>query len=581
MPLLVITILVLGSVDFVIPLLRWASLPLSALLTILVVPWTIVLVGDAADAQAGERTRAVRRLAYHLATIALVLALLAAKWVTLVDAFSGKDATDFVGSYRSYTAALVVLLAVGGAVRGERIVRLVASSADHPARLMAGSFGLTSVVGALLLALPLSLNHPSEVSLVDSFFVSVSAVCVTGLSTVNVADTYTLFGQVVICALIQVGGLGIMVITAAVTILAGQRLGVKGSAAIAEMVDSRSLADVKRTVGMIVTYTFVFESIGASLLYVPFKHIPEIARTAYAGSGLSGAGSPEWAAVFHAVSAFCNAGFSNFRDNMVPFVGAPFTCSIVSSLVILGGLGFPVVHELMFRWTHRLRRRRPPRLTLNTRVALATTTMLLVGLAAAYLVLENGASFSDLGIIERLNAAVFQSVSARTAGFNVVDLGKMRPASILLTCFAMFVGAGSGSIAGGIKVTTLAVLFAAFRGELRGQRPRLFDRAIPDAVVRRAMGVAFLATLLVLVVMFVLLLVEKKEPLALLFETVSAFSTSGLSTGITPDLSAIAKLILSATMLIGRIGPLTVAVALSSRVRATNYQLPEERVMIG
>jgi trk system potassium uptake protein TrkH len=207
--------------------------------------------------------------------------------------------------------------------------------------------------------------------------------------------------------------------------------------------------------------------------------------------------------------------------------------------------------------------------------------MLLLGLAIVYLVLENGASFSQLGILERLNAAVFQSVSARTAGFNLVDPGKLRPASVLLTCFAMFVGAGSGSIAGGIKVTTLAVLFAAFRGEIRGQRPRLFDRTLPEAVVRRAIGVSFLATLLVLSVMFILLLFENKEPLALLFETVSAFSTTGASTGITPHLSPAAKLILSATMFIGRTGPLTIAVALSARTPSTKYQLPEERVMIG
>jgi trk system potassium uptake protein TrkH len=568
---LALAIALVAAVDYALALTTWASLPLTAVLSLLVVPWSVIVVREAADAPRAEDGTAKRNLAFHFANIALVLAFLVAKWITLGDALLGGETRAAVGPYRNYTVALGVLLVAGAAVRGGRVARLVAANADHPARLMAASFGLTSIVGALLLALPVSLRDPSQVSLVDSLFVSVSAVCVTGLSTVNVAETYTVAGQGVICGLIQVGGLGIMVITAAITILAGRRLGVKGSAALAEMVDSRSLHDVRRTVGMIVSYTLVFEGIGAGLLYLQLDGTAD----------LHGASSVRWAAVFHAISAFCNAGFSIFTDNMAPFVGSVGILMTLNVLVVLGGLGFPVIHELLFRSTHLLRKGRAPRLTLNTRVALATTAMLLMGMTVAYLTLENGASFTDLGVIERINAAFFHSVVARTAGFNVVDVGRMRPGTLLLTCFAMFVGGGSGSIAGGIKVTTLAVLFAAFRGELRAQPPRLFDRTVPEAVVRRAMGVAFLATLLVLVVVFVLLLTEKQEPLAIVFETVSAFSTTGLSTGITPHLSAAAKLILSATMLIGRVGPLTAAVALSTRARAKHYQLPEERLMIG
>jgi trk system potassium uptake protein TrkH len=578
-PLLALTVAILGAVDFTIPLLAWASLPLTGALTALVVPWAVIVVREAAGARAVEedddrrvaRGRAVRTFVFHFANIALVLAFLAAKWLTLIEALTDATPQASLPAYRNYTVALVVLLVLGAVLRGGRVVRIIAASADHPARLMAGSFGVTSVVGALLLALPVSLRDPSQGSLVDSLFVSVSAVCVTGLSPVNVARTYTPAGQAIICGLIQVGGLGIMVITAAVTMLAGRRLGVKGSAALAEMVDSRSLRDVRSTVGMIITYTIAFEAIGAVLLYFQLSRDPSV----------HGASSTGWAAVFHAVSAFCNAGFSIYDDGLAPYVGHPGICATISVLVVAGGLGFPVMHELLFRTTFALSRRRAPRLTLNTRVALATTAMLLGGLALSYLALENGASFRDLGIVERVDAAVLQSVSARTAGFNVVDVGGMRPASLLLTCFAMFIGGGAGSIAGGIKVTTLAVLFAAFRGELRGQPPRLFDRALPEPVIRRAMGVAFLATLVVAAVVFVLLLLEPHEPLAVVFETVSAFSTTGLSMGITPHLGAPAKLILVATMLVGRIGPLTAAFALAARVRSAHYQLPEERVMIG
>ncbi len=330
-PLLALTIAVIGAVDFVIPLVPWASVPLTALLTVLVVPWSVLVVREATGVPETDRGRALRKVAFHFANIALVLAFLAAKWLTLIDALTEGHSQASLAPYRNYTVALVVLLVAGAALRGGRVARIVAASADHPARLMAGSFGLTSVVGALILALPVSLRDPSHVSLVDSLFVSVSAVCVTGLSTVNVAQTYTTAGQAVICGLIQIGGLGIMVITAAITILAGRRLGVKGSAALAEMVDSRSLLDVRRTVGMIVTYTIVFEAIGAGLLYLQFERTPQ----------LLGDATAPWAAVFHAVSAFCNAGFSIFDDNLAPFIGHAGVCFTVDALVILGGLGFP------------------------------------------------------------------------------------------------------------------------------------------------------------------------------------------------------------------------------------------------
>jgi trk system potassium uptake protein TrkH len=581
MPLLVLTILAAGVVDIVIPLSPWASLPLTAILSMLAIPWVVLVMRETANAPAADRSHAIRRLLFHLTNVGFVLSFLAAKWGELVDGLSESDAPLHGSPYRTYTVALTLLLVVGGALRGGRFGRLVATSADHPARLMAGSFGFASVVGALLLSLPVSLHRPSEVSLVDAFFVSMSAVCVTGLSPVNVADTYTIVGQGIVCALMQVGGLGIMVITAAVTMLSGRRLGVKGSAALAHVVDSRSLNDVRRTVGMIVTYTLTFEAIGAAILYLQFERMPELSSGPGASLTFGAVADMRWAAAFHAVSAFCNGGLSVFREGMVPLVSSPLVCFTVSVLAVLGGLGFPVMHELFFRWTHRLRGHRPPRLTLNTRVVLATTSILLAVMAIAYLALENDASFAGLGLGERLNAAIFQSVVVRSAGFNIVDVGQMRPATLLITCFAMFIGGSPGSIAGGIKVTTFAVLFAAIRGELRGQTARLFDRNIPDAILRRATGIGVLAVSLVCAVVFVLLIIEDLPPLPLTFEVVSAFSTTGLSTGLTAQLSTPAKLIMAATMLVGRIGPLTAAVALAARGRRESFQLPEERVMIG
>lgn len=582
-----IAIVTSGAADFIFAVRRLESLVLGAVLTVLAIPWALLLFrseelrGSSDGAPASPTSvGSSRRLIPHAVAVSLVVAFLVAKWRVYFDAGVG-DPTGHIGSYRNYTAALLILLLLGVALRGGRVSRLIAASAHHPARLMAATFGLASVLGALLLALPVSLRHVRDVSLLDSLFVSVSAVCVTGLGTVNIAETYSFAGQLVLCLLMQIGGLGIMVLAAAVTMFAGRRIGIRSSAVLAEMVDAQSLEDLKRTVRTIVAYTLIFELAGATLLYFQFEPVTEIGASATAPGDLAGAGHAAWAAIFHSVSAFTNASFSNFRGGLSPFVGAPGVTATIGTLIVVGGLGFPVIHELLFRALDRVRGKRPRRLTLNTRVGLATTAILLFAMTVGYLILENGASFRALSPLERLNAALFQSAAARTAGFSVVDVAAMRPATLLITCLAMFIGGDPGSCAGGIKTTTLAVLFAVYRAELRGKRATLFDRSVPDPVIRRAMGVAFASLGLVVAVVFFLLLTEDHAPLAVLFETVSAFSTTGLSMGITPDLSVAGKLLLSFTMFVGRVGPLTLALALATRARRAAYELPEERVMIG
>jgi trk system potassium uptake protein TrkH len=577
-PLLTAAIVVVGGLDFALATRGTFATIACVLLGLLVAPWAILSLRRD-PLETSDRRRALLRRAFHAGNIALVLAFTAAKAIVLADVLRGEP--GLFGTYRTYAGAVVVLLLLGVAFRGGRVARLVAASADHPARLMGVSFGLTAVVGALLLALPASLRDVSQVSLLDAFFMSMSAVCVTGLTTVNVAETYTFTGQLVLCLLMQVGGLGIMVLTAAVTMLAGQRLAVKSTAVLAEMVDSGSMASLKRTIRAIAFYTLAFEAVGALLLYVQLRGTPGIELTASSPGAVAGAGSALWAAIFHSVSAFCNGSMSNFRGGMMPFASHVGVCQTVSALIVLGGLGFPVMHEILQRASLRLRGVRPRRASLNTRVALLANGTLLAGGAIAYFALERGASFRELSVVDQLSAALFQSACIRTSGFNVVDVAAMRPATLLLSCFAMFVGANPASTAGGIKTTTLAVLFAAYRGELRGQRPRLLDRTIPEAVVRRAVGVVFISTTLVCAVVLLLSLTERHDTLALFFETVSAFSTTGISTGITPSLTVAGKLLLALTMILGRIGPLTVALALSAGARRARYELPEERVMIG
>ncbi len=566
-----------GAADWLFPIRGLLSIALCAALSLLAIPWTVHVFASLGDREKTPQESTVGWLLFRLGMLFLLLAFLTAKWLVVV--YSHGDHADFAASSQSYTLGVLFVFSLGLAARGLHIARFAELVADHPARLMALSFGITGVAGALVLSLPFSVETVKGVSLVNNLFMAFSAVCVTGLAVNNVAATYSVAGQAVLCLLIQVGGLGIMVLSAAISVLSGRRMKVKSSAVLAEMVDVSSLASLRRTVVMILFYTLFLEGAGATLLYLDFAARPEMAHRF--GGDLAGAGDARWAAVFHAVSAFCNAGFSNLSGGLMPFSSSPSVTLTISVLVVLGGIGFPVIDELFHSLFTFLRRRRVTVLSLNTRVALRSTALLLVAMAGVYLLLEWRSSMSGLGFGERLNAALFQSVSCRTAGFNLVNVGAMTPAVLVLTAGAMFVGACPGSTAGGIKTTTLAVLVAGVRSELVGRPPCLLNRRVPEAMIRRASSVAVLSMLLVSFVFVLLLLVERHAPLALAFEAVSAFSTTGLSTGITPELSTTGKLIVTLTMFIGRIGPLTLALALARAASERSIQLPEERVMIG
>jgi trk system potassium uptake protein TrkH len=568
------------AVDWLWPFRGHLSLAVMGVVSLLAIPWAfVVLKTEKLDEQTlsslGEGSIRRTRL-FHLALVVLFVAFVSAKWLVV---FRASGRAEFASSSHSYSLAIFIVVALGLFARSLRAARLFALVADHPARLMALSFSSTGVLGAALLSLPVSVESVTTVSLVDNLFMAFSAVCVTGLSVNNVAETYSVFGQVVLCVLMQIGGLGIMVLSAAFAIIGGQRLRVKSSAVIAQMVDASSLASMRRTVLMIVFYTLLLEGAGAALLHAQFQKYPELATRM--GSDMSGPGSLLWASVFHSVSAFCNAGFSNAYGGLVPFVGDSGIVLTVASLIVLGGLGFPVLDELFRAAFTKLRRRRVPSMSLHTRISLRMTAALLGGMTLVYLVFEWRASMTHLGPLDRLTAAIFQSASSRTAGFNVVDIGAMRPAVLVLTCAAMFVGACPGSTAGGIKTTTLAVLFSGMRAELRGDTPRLLNRAVPELVVRKAVGVAFLSLAIVVAASTLLLLLEPHDPLDLGFEVMSAFTTTGLSTGVTPKLGVPGKLLITLMMFIGRIGPLTLALAFSLSAKTRAVALPQERVMIG
>lgn len=563
------------AADFAWPLRAVLSPALLLLLTGIVAPWCYLVV----RAQRGSASQhTVAAWAFRIIALGLSFGFLGAKWWLLLRVV-GNEPERYVGSSQSYGVALLTVLALGLLGSGLRFAELARLVADHPARLLALSFGATGLFGAFVLSLPMSMQRVNELSFVDNLFTAFSAVCVTGLSVNTIATTYTLFGQVVVCLLIQIGGLGIMALSAAIVMLSGLRMRVRSSAMLAEIVDSESISGLRRTVFAIVAYTLLIELAGATVLYQRFVELPEVRLVD--GDPLAGPRSPEWAAIFHAVSAFCQAGFSNFEAGLPPLVGDPVVMTTILVLIVLGGIGFPVLDELVRHLGARLLRRRPERLTLHTRVVLGTSGILLAAMALAYGVLEWPRAFGPLSFGETLGAALFQSAASRSSGFNVVDVGAMRPATLLLTCLAMFIGGSPGSCAGDIKTTTLAVLFAGLRSELRGTAPRLLDRALRPETIRRAMGVSFLSIAIVSLGLFALLLVDQHEPLALAFEAFSAFSTAGLSTGITAELSVSGKLLIAVMMYVGRIGPLTLALALSGKVPQAAVRLPEERVLIG
>jgi trk system potassium uptake protein TrkH len=575
--------------ELILPLRAWVALALTAVQTLAVPALTVVVLRlarrELQDADRDERrSHAVRAYVVHGVLVLLLAGCLFGKYAVIYELLErGADATVLASTYETYgvVAFLVVVLGLLGSPR--RLAMLVATVADRPARLMAGSFGLAALVGTAVLALPISLQRVEDVSLLNALFNAMSAVCVTGLAVGNVAETYTPFGQGVLFVLFQMGGLGIMSLSTFFAVLAGQRLQARRAKAMAELLDLDSFAALRRSLLGLVTVTFVIEAVGAILLFIGLADHPEVAFDASESeSGVAGAGSRVWAAVFHAVSAFCNAGFSNFRDGMAPFVTEHDVGGVIIVLIMVGGLGFPVMFELISRAKDLWHRRRSKNLSLHTRVVLVTSMVLWLAGALLFFVLERNGVMASLSWPDRIVAAIFQSVTCRTAGFSTVDFGMMGPASWMIACVLMFVGASPGSTGGGIKTTTMTVLFDILRIEARGTpAPELGGRVLTSGTVRRAIAVTFISVLVVGVLLFFLLVSESMDPARIAFEIVSAVSTTGLSTGITDDLSIAGKLFVTLGMFLGRIGPLTAALVMAEQQTKPRYRFVEERIAIG
>ena len=437
----------------------------------------------------------------------------------------------------------------------------------HPAQYLVGAFAIGIVVGAGLLLLPFATESGERAPFLTAIFTSTSSICVTGLVVVDTPTYWSTFGEVVIMLLVQVGGLGIMTLASLLVFLLAGRLGLRGRLLAQAEVAAPLLADVRRLVFAVIKLSLAFEAVGAAVLALRFwtGYEYSLGRSVYLG-------------IFHAITAFNNAGFALWSDNLTPFVTDGWICVTVALLIIAGGLGFPVWLELSRLY------RRPHSWTLHTKLTLLVTALLLVGGTAAVLAFEwgNTATLGPLGPGGKLLAGFFQAVSPRTAGFNTVDYGEMELETLFVTDFLMFVGTGSASTGGGIKVTTLALLALMVWAEVRGDpHVNAFSRRLPAHTQRQAFTVATIA-LSAVVVSTLALMAESKFTLSqALFEALSAFGTVGLSTGITADVAAVGQWILIALMYLGRVGPHTLGVALALRERQRLYRVPEERPIIG
>jgi len=437
----------------------------------------------------------------------------------------------------------------------------------HPTQLIVIAFAAGILIGAGLLLLPFATKEPGSASLVTALFTSTSAICVTGLIVVDTPTYWTQFGQVVILGLIQVGGLGIMTLASLLALLVARRLGLRGRLIAQAERAAPELSDIRRLVLSVVLLSAFFEAIAALVL----------TGRLWLSYDLS-FGSAVYRGIFHSVSAFNNAGFALYSDNLNGFVTDGLFSVTICLAVIAGGLGFPVWLEL------RRRGVRPHEWSLHTKLTLSATAFLLAFGFFAMLGFEwsNAETIGRLDTEGKLLASFFQGVVPRTAGFNTVTNGEMELETLLVTDMLMFVGAGSASTGGGIKVTTFALLFLMVRAEARGD-PSVdaFERRVPPYVQRQALAVTFIALNAVVICTLALMALSEFNLSQTLYESLSAFGTVGLSTGITPELPDAGKLLLVGLMYLGRTGPYTLAVALALRERRRLYQFPEERPIIG
>lgn len=434
----------------------------------------------------------------------------------------------------------------------------------RPAHLMIVGFATLILVGTFLLMLPISTEEGHRLNFIDALFEATSAVCVTGLAVVDTGTTFTLFGEIVLMVLVQLGGLGITTAGIFTFVLLGKKIGLKERLILQETLNQFALEGVVKLLIRIMMITFVFEIIGAIILTIRWLAEMPWNQAIYYG-------------IFHSIMAFNNAGFGLEPDNLMKWVGDPTINLTITLLFIIGGIGFTVIMDIYTKRSFR-------RLSLHSKLTLLIT--LIINVIATVLIFvaeyKNPATLGGLSIFDQMWAAYFQGVVPRTAGFNTIDITQMTVPSQALTMGLMFVGSSPASTGGGIKVTTFLVILLSLWAVLRNkEHVTILKRRISWELVNRAFAIAISAIIFIFTIFFILTFTEKADMGLILFETVSAFGTVGLTAGLTFDLSPIGRVLIVILMFIGRIGPLTMALALLRKRGESKIKYVEEKILIG
>lgn len=436
-----------------------------------------------------------------------------------------------------------------------------------PPKILVLGFAAVILIGALLLTLPIATEDGKGLSFLNALFTSTSATCVTGLVVVDTGDTFTMFGELVILSLIQIGGLGFMTFATFLFVLLGKRISLRERLLLQEALNNLSMEGVVRLVKRVLLFTAVIEIVGGIILSIRFAFDMPIGKAIYFG-------------FFHAISNFNNAGFDlmgEFRS-LTPYVDDPVVVLTVCLLITLGGIGFIVMSEL---YEYSITRR----LSMHTKVVLVTSLILTIGATVLIFIFEygNDKTIGSLSNTGKVLGSLYQAVTPRTAGSNTLPIAELTQPTLFLTILLMFIGGSSGSTAGGIKVTTLAVLMAAVWSQIKGKEDVvLFKHRIVIETIFKALTLTLVGMFIVITLTMLLSITEKGfNFLFYLFEAASAFGTVGLSMGLTPELSPIGRVLIILTMFAGRLGPLTIAFALAMRRKPDPFRRPKGKIMIG
>jgi trk system potassium uptake protein TrkH len=436
-----------------------------------------------------------------------------------------------------------------------------------PTKVIALSFLSIILAGTVLLSLPVSSRAGTGIGFLNALFTATSATCVTGLVIADTLNTWSVFGQVIILILIQIGGLGTITLVTFFTVIVGKKIGLKGRLLAQESLGHYSFRDILKLIKKIVIITFSVEFTGAVLL--SFTFIPR-----YGASGI-------FNSIFHSVSAFCNAGFDIIGSfqSFTGFNNNPFLLLVIMLLIITGGLGFIV-------WQDIMEYKKTKKLLLHTKIVLIMSSVLIVGGALYFLIFEynNSATIGNMDFINKAFSSLFHSITTRTAGFNNLDLDSMTETSKIGTIILMYIGAAPGSTAGGIKITTISLIIIAIISQLKGRRETIiFKERVPFNIINRALSIIGISIIWIVVFTIIILAAEKdKSFINVLYEVTSAFATVGLSSVSTPELTVFSKTLIMITMFVGRIGPITFALALTLKPEKKREDIvyPQGKVIV-